>query len=177
MFYTNTCSPVKSVATPQIIDGAMPAPETFYDVATRRLDEQIDRIGALDTKAATTLSAAAALLPIFGALIAAFTQNVDALATTLYAAGFVIYLAMVACAVLASRVGTWDFRPDLDTLASHARDRNDATVKNWVAEECSRSVKANAPKLTRKSTYVDLSLVGLVLVTLCLSAAAFAQLT
>jgi hypothetical protein len=40
-----------------------------------RLDEQFDRIGALDTKAASSLGAAAALLPIFGALFAAFNKN------------------------------------------------------------------------------------------------------
>jgi hypothetical protein len=153
------------------------APDTFYDVATRRLDEQIDRIGALDTKAATALSAAAALLPIFGALVAAFTTSVDSAAATLYGIGLVIYLGMIGSAVFASRVSKWDFRPDLDTLAGHAKTESEATVKNWVAQECVRSITSNAPKLTKKSLYVDLSLVGLVLVTLCLSAAAFFQLT
>ena len=62
----------------------MPAFETYYDVAMRRLDEQIDSIGSLDTKAASVLGAATALLPIFGALVAAFNNNVGDASIALY---------------------------------------------------------------------------------------------
>ena len=154
----------------------MPIPDTFYDVAMRRLDEQMSRISALDAKAATALGGAAALLPIFGALIAAFSKKTPPGAEILYIVGFVLYLLMVTAAVFASRVTDWDLRPDLDKLESYTRSQNEATVKMWAAQECVRAVSYNGPQLDRKAIFVDLALVGLVLVAVSLSGAAMFQL-
>lgn len=42
----------------------MQAPQTFYDVASARLDDQLQNVDALDAKVGTALGFSAALLPI-----------------------------------------------------------------------------------------------------------------
>lgn len=145
----------------------MPAPETYYDVAMRRLDEQIDRIGSL--------GAATALVPIFGALIAAFNKDVRGASIALYGVAFVLYLAMIGTVVGATRIGEWSLRPDLETLHDYATGQDEQTVRNWVAEECRRSIVLNEPKLRQKALFVDVSLGALVLVAVTLSAAALLE--
>lgn len=154
----------------------MPAVNTYYDVAMRRFDEQIDRIGALDAKAATTLGAAAALLPIFGAVLAAFNTHPPRSAVVLYGIAFVIYIGMVCAAIRASRVARWDLRPDLSVLEGYARSKNDPTVKMWAANECKRAIETNGPGLHTKAVYTDLSLAALLTVALLLSAASLLDL-
>lgn len=154
----------------------MAAPETFYDVAMRRLDDQISGIDALDGKAATVLGAAGTLLPIFGAVLAVLNKNPSVLATVLFGIAFAVYLVMVWQVFLGTRVGDWDLRPDLNVLKSHAAQYDEATVKTWVAQECLRAVATNAPKLEKKGESVGYALVGLVAVALLLAAAALVQL-
>jgi hypothetical protein len=152
------------------------APDTYYDVAMRRLDEQMSRIGDLDSKAATVLAAATALLPIFGALLAVFATDPSVGAIILFVIAFVIYLGMVWRIFLGTRVGDWDLRPNLSLLASYAAQYDERTVKKWVAKECARAIETNAPKLETKATNVGHALVGLVAVGVFLAAAAFCQL-
>jgi hypothetical protein len=47
----------------------VPADEVFFDLAMRRLSEQIGLVDKLDTKVGTIFTFAAALLPISGALV------------------------------------------------------------------------------------------------------------
>lgn len=154
----------------------MPAPETYYDVAMRQLEEQIDGRASLDTKAGTVLGAATALVPIFGALVAAFNRDISAVSIALYAVAFAIYLSMIFLIVRAARTRGWSLRPDLETLRSYAKEYDDRTVRMWIAEECRRSVETNEPILRRKALFVDLSLAALVLVAVALSAAALLEL-
>ena len=108
-------------------------------------------------------------------LIAAFDNNVPDAPIALYGLAFVLYLAMIGLVVFASRIEDWSVRPDLATLYDHAKKYDEQTVLNWVAEECSRSVALNEPKLRRKALFVDLFLGVLVLVAVSLSAAALLE--
>ena len=46
------------------------ADKTYYDVAARRLDEQIQQGNTLDAKISTVFGFSAAILPLFGAILA-----------------------------------------------------------------------------------------------------------
>ena len=93
----------------------MPAVETFYDVSLRLLSEQMDRVDKLDAKLAAVFSASAAILPIFGALLALFGNTRPAAAVGLYVAGIAVYAVLLLLASLAFRISEWSFRPDLST--------------------------------------------------------------
>jgi hypothetical protein len=156
----------------------MSAPETYYDVAMRRLDRQAGLIDALDAKARAVLAAASALVPIFGAVFAAFGKTHPPKASVvLYVIAFGFYLVMVFFVWRATRVSEWSIRPELATLADHAKKQDETTVKLWVASECAKAVFTNKPRLKRKADYVDLSVVWLVVVTVLLSVAALIPLT
>jgi hypothetical protein len=136
----------------------------------RRLDRQAALIDALDTKARATLGAASALVPIFGALLAAFGKDAPKASIVLYGLAFLCYLVMVGFVTMATRVSAWSVRPELATLTEQA------SVKFWVASECAKSFETNEPGLRRKAVYVDRSVIALVIVTLLLSVAALVLL-
>jgi hypothetical protein len=152
------------------------APETYSDVAMRRLDRQAALIDALDTKARATLGAASAVVPIFGALLAALVKDAPKASIVLYGLAFVCYLVMVGFVTKATRVSAWSLRPELATLTEYADTHDEASVKFWVASECAESFSTNAPGVQRKAAYVDRSIAALVIVTLLLSVAALVLL-
>jgi hypothetical protein len=142
----------------------------------RRLDRQAALIDSLDAKARAVLGATSALLPIFGAVFVGFTKEPPTASVVLYVIAFCLYLVMVFFVAKASRVAEWSVRPDLETLAMHARGHNEQTLKLWVANESATSVATNAPRVKEMARYVDFAIVTLVLVALLLSAAAFVPL-
>jgi hypothetical protein len=154
----------------------MPAPETFYDVAMRRLDLQIQEIDALDAKGSTLTTAAGVLLPVFGALFAGFRSHPTLPAAIAYGLAFAVYLWMVFELVRGTRVKAWSTRPDLETLAKHAATHNESTVKNWVAREATASVSKNVPGVEGKAVAVGHASVGLVGVAVLLVVAALLEL-
>ncbi len=60
------------------------ANEVFYDVAMQRLTEQLQRVDALDTKAATVFSFATGVVAFFGALFSLATPPADTAAKTIF---------------------------------------------------------------------------------------------
>jgi hypothetical protein len=154
----------------------MTAPAVFYDVASSRLQEQLDRINALDSKASTALGFSSALLPIFGVFFGVATNH-PKLATIAYGVALAIYLALVVVAGLAYRVASWNFRPDLTTLEKHSQSRSESDVRMWAAQECVRSIDKNEPRLKRKGRYVKLALSLLAMDAAVLSVAALATLS
>lgn len=134
------------------------ADQTYYDVATSRLDEQMERIDGLDTKAATAFGFSAAILPIFGALLALSKKDRPDSAIALYVAAICVYPVMLWFAHRAYKVGKWSIRPDLDTLKTYCETRSDATMRVWVANECVLSIEKNEPKLHTKAFRVEKTL-------------------
>jgi hypothetical protein len=142
----------------------MASPETYYDVAMRRLDRQAALIDSLDSKARAALGATSALVPIFGAVFVGFGKEPPIASVVLYGIAFGLYLLMLFFVAKASRVAEWSLRPHLETLAMHAQSQNEQTLKLWVANESATSVSTNAPRVEKKARYVDLAIITLVLV-------------
>jgi hypothetical protein len=151
----------------------MGAPETFYDIATRRLDEQTDRANGLDTKLATAFGFSAAILPVFGALLAVAKNDRPKSALILYLAAMGVYLIMLFFAVRAYRVTKFSLRPDLDTLKANCEKYNDEAMRAWVANECILSIHTNEPRLHRKAVRVTWTLGLLAVDAVLLTVAAF----
>jgi hypothetical protein len=152
------------------------ATETFYDVATSRLDEQTQRIDALDTKVATAFGFAAAVLPLFGVLLALAKNDRPHRAVVLYGIAMGVYLAMIWFVALAYDVGKWSLRPDLDTLQEHCEQYPDETMRVWVANECVLSIAKNEPRLHVKAARVRIALGLLCADAFLLTLAAFFSL-
>jgi hypothetical protein len=150
----------------------MPATETFYDVALRRLSEQLDQVDKLDAKVAAVFSSSAAILPIFGALLALFGKSHPKGAVGLYIAALGVYVLLLAFSAFAYRVGGWSFRPDPETLWGISAAYDDPTVRYWVATECVASMQENQPRLRRKANLVSVGIALLALDAVLLSVAA-----
>ncbi|MGZ4289602.1 MAG: hypothetical protein ACXVRK_06265 [Gaiellaceae bacterium] len=151
----------------------MGAPETYYDIATRRLDEQTERGNGLDTKLATAFGFSAAILPVFGALLAVAKNDRPEAALILYVVAMGVYVLMLFFAVRAYRVTKFSLRPDLETLKANCERYDDDAMRTWVANECVLSIDANEPRLHTKAVRVTWTLGLLALDALLLTAAAF----
>jgi hydrogenase-4 membrane subunit HyfE len=154
----------------------MSAPETYYDVAMRRLDRQAELSNSVDSKAALILAAAGTLLPVFGVLVAVFDKDPSRWSIALYVLAFVLYLAMVSCVLVGLRIREWSIRPDLPTLAGYAREQNEASVRVWVADQCAKSIAANQQPLRRKAHYIDWAVILLTALVLTLSSLAIIEM-
>lgn len=147
----------------------MPATETFYDVAMQRLNEQMDRVDKLDSKLAAIFSFSAAILPIFGALLALFGKGRPKASIGLYIVAFVFLLLFSA---FAYRAREWSLRPDPEVLQERSAIYDEAAVRFWVAAECVRSITENRSLLNRKANHVSVAIVLLALDAVLLSVAA-----
>jgi hypothetical protein len=134
------------------------ADSTYYDVTTSRLDEQQGRIDALDAKVATAFGFSAAMLPIFGALLALGRKDRPLSAVVAYIVAMGVYALLLWCAAQAYRVGNWSLRPDLETFRANCETYPDDEMRAWVGNECLASIAANEPRLKRKAAYVKMTL-------------------
>lgn len=154
----------------------MPAVDTFYDVAMRRLSDQMDRADKLNATAVGIFSTSAAILPIFGALLALFGKAHPRAAVWLYVAALGIYILLLAMAALAYSVSEWSLRPEPETLRQYSEVYNDPEVRFWVARECVLSIEANRRRLGRKASLVAMAIVLLAIDATLLSVAVTALL-
>src|SRR5439155_18209857 len=136
----------------------MPAENVFYEVAVERLNEQMDRVDKLDAKVAAVFSFSAAVLPIFGALLALFQSNPPKLSIVFYFAAISVYLLLLAAATRAYMISGWRLDPDLDRLRQNSLQYDEPTVRLWVADECTRSIAVNERQLLTKARYVGVSI-------------------
>jgi hypothetical protein len=149
------------------------ADETFYDVTARRLDEQIARSNALDAKTATVFSFAAAILPIFGALLALTRADRPHSTQVLYLVAIGVYVVLLFFVYRAYQVTKFSLRPDLDTFKTHSGAYPDRTMRAWVANECILSIAANEPQLQIKTWRIAWALRLLALDAFLLALAAY----
>lgn len=158
-------------------EGQVPAGiDVFYEIASERLNEQMSRIDALDTKIAGTFSMTTALLPLFGALLSFADRKPPELAVWLYGAAVVLYVPLIAFSFLAYVGAKWSRRPRLDQLAQKAVEHDEPTIRRWVAESITRSIEQNEPPLTRKGQWVTAAIVVLGLESFLLAAASVVAL-
>lgn len=124
--------------------------EVAYDVAMRRLDEQMRQIDAIDNRVGVIIGASSAVATLFAgfASVAVQTESRGSLWTG------VAFITLVALfyllAVLFALVGVglwrreWDLRPNWDQLLSFGRDYSDRAMRSWVAHACVLSLKENS---------------------------------
>jgi hypothetical protein len=149
------------------------ADETYYDVASRRLDEQIQRSNSLDAKVSTVFGFSAAILPLFGAILALSKTDRPHSAQVLYLVAIGVYVVLLVFVYLAYQVTNFSLRPDLDTLRTHSGTYEDRTMRAWVANECLKSIATNEPRLKTKTWRIAWALRLLAIDAFLLALAAF----
>lgn len=132
---------------------AMKSPHIFYEIAANRLDTQWTQIEAVDRKIATYFAFASAILAIFAAVFQfAKPAQWPLFAFILSGVAVAIYIALVVFALRAYRFMRWSYRPDLQTFKQYCLTYDEAIVKQWVADECIRSIKTNEDRIAIKTS-------------------------
>src|SRR4051812_18505388 len=123
----------------------MPAEEVFYEVALRRLGEQLDLVDKIDGKVSTIFTFAAALLPISGALVGLIEHEPSDPTLVAYGMAAIAFLLLICACARAFLVAGWVVNPDLTTLETNSQTYEDEEMRLWVAQECARAFKENEP--------------------------------
>jgi hypothetical protein len=131
----------------------VPAAETFYEVA------QLDRTDKLNVTSMAVFSTSAALLPIFGVLLALVEKGHPRPALWLYVAALGTYVVLLVVGAFAYGISRWSQRPEPGTLQTVSAVYDDESVRFWVAAECVRSLEANRAALGRKAFLTSAAIV------------------
>ena len=142
----------------------MAAPEVYYDIATKRLDAQIQQIDQLDAKTATVFVSASGILAIFAGLLslAALPTNLAIKIVVLVVLGLAsaIYVALLYFLYRAYKTDQWHFRPDLPALKANCANYEEQQMQQWVADECLTSLDDNTPLIIRKALFLRYALIA-----------------
>ncbi len=140
----------------------MPATNVYYEMTTKHLDTQLAQVDSLDAKVATLFAASSAILAIFAGLLSlsALPASNAVKVTVFVVLGLacLVYILLLIFLFLAYQVGTWDMRPHIDDLQANCAEYDEQQLQEWVADECARSLKHNAPLLDRKADFVNRAL-------------------
>jgi len=154
---------------------SMPAPATYYDIATRRLDQQMDQIDQLDAKVATLYATSSGVLAVFAGLLSLgtlpSTPAIKGVVVVLLLLALALYLFLLVMLYLAYQLATWDRRPNLDDLQTNCAAYEEPVLQTWVADECRTAYRANAPQVVRKATFVRWALLAVPIESVALALA------
>lgn len=144
--------------------------DVAYDVAMRRLDEQMRQIDAIDNKIGVIVGASSAIATLFAgfASVAVQTESRESLWTGVAFMALVVllYVPAVAFGMRAYRFYEWDLRPNWDDLLLFAKDYSDQVMRSWVADGCIASMKENSERISSKLAHAGRSTRFLVYETL-----------
>ena len=136
--------------TVQVLESA----EVAYDVAMRRIDEQMRQVDALDNRIGVIIGTSSALAALFAgfASVAVQTESGGSLWTGVAFITLVVvsYVLAVSVASVGLWRGEWDVRPNWDELLSFGRDYSDQVMRSWVAHACVLSLKENSGRIATK---------------------------
>ena len=135
------------------VGGSQSSPQVFYEVAMDRLNAQMNRIEAIDSKLASLIGFASVIIAIFAAALqfGGFAQW-PLYAIILLGLAGASYICLVVFAIRAYRFMKWDFRPNLDKLGEYCMMYDDPAMRNWVAQECLRSYRDNEKTISSKTS-------------------------
>jgi len=152
----------------------MGSEEVLYEVAQRKLSDQLQSVNELDTKAATLFAFASGLLVFFGAILSLGNIGSKKAFATILAAGarvpltyrvlffivlivaLVLYLFVLNSLRLAYRVNSrWVFRPTMEWLEDACKRHTQKEMQILVARQCGASLAQNRGPLERKAKYVE----------------------
>ncbi len=146
--------------------------EVFYDVAMRRLEEQLERRESYASRVAAALTVGATILPVTSGLLTLDGRHVPTCALIFLYGSIVVFVTVVVFCLIVLLPGTLDFRPDMPTLVEHSRQQPTDAVRRWVANECVESIRRNDERLGRTVVYVSAALIALGIETVLLAVAA-----
>lgn len=127
--------------------------QVFYEVTMNRLDAQMKRMEAIDSKLASLIGFASVIIAIFAAALQLGKVAQPPLyALVLLGLAGATYIALMVFALRAYRFRKWSFRPNLEKLEEYCMNYGDAMMKEWVARECLRSYRDNEKKLSSKTS-------------------------
>lgn len=144
--------------------------EVAYDVAMRRLDEQMRQIDAIDNKVGVLIGASSAIAALFAgfAAVAVDVDNAISLWIGVTFIGLVVlaYLPAVVFGVLAYRFYGWSLRPNWAQLLQFGEQFSEEAMYSWVAFECVTSLTTNVTRIHSKLTYGGWSMRFMIVQTL-----------
>lgn len=127
------------------------SPAVAYDVAMRRLDEQMRQIDAVDNKIGVLLVAASTVIAVFAGFAAVAVDTGErpslVVGTVFVALAGACYVVAMSLSILAFRFTQWDQRPNWDALLKYSRQYDDDAMRFWVAEGCILSLGENTQRL------------------------------
>jgi len=154
------------------------ADQILYDVALYRLDEQLSRSDALDTKASAAFAFGGTILPITFGLLSVVDRSLlesrffwPLIYGSLAAFGVVI-LASAVCFMIRN----FSLRPHLPTFRRYCDDLSNDVMRRWTANEYLLSVAKNENKLALKAWAVGVALLFAIVETVLLSLAVLTTL-
>jgi hypothetical protein len=162
--------------TVQVLESA----EVAYDVAMRRLDEQMRQIDAIDNKIAVIVGASSAVATLFAGFVSVAAETESTLSLWMG----IVFIALAVCfyvpAILfgmrAYGFYEWEIRPNWDDLLLFAVDYPDQVMRSWVAGACVASLKENSSRISSKLEYAGRSTWFLVCETLAAAGGVLAML-
>ena len=139
------------------------AADTAYDVAMRRLDEQMRQIDAVDNKASTAIAASSAVAALFAGF-ASVTIVADEVAslivgTLAIALVMVIYSRALTYGLRSLQSAEWDLRPNWSDLIDYAKIADERLLRSWVADSCVASLTENRGRISDKLQNLSRALV------------------
>lgn len=151
---------------------AVSAVGTFYDVAMRRLDAQMQTIDSVDAKATTAYAASGGILAFYGVLLTLASTPTDTglkvLFLTFLSFAGIIFLGLMYSLYQTYQVRNWSVRPDMSVMQVNVNNADNDSVQYWVATECMASLEHNESLLDRKTVHLSRALVGITLEIVCL---------
>ena len=152
--------------------------ELVSDASKRYLDLQIRSNDNLDGRISGAVALGTTIIPLSYGLLSLSSLTVPLPATGFLAIGLAAYVALLVLAIRASRYRGFDFRPDLDDLASASARLvgDDLLLQEWINEEYRTATQSNRSTLETKSRLVGWIVVAVYAEGLALAVSAVLRL-
>lgn len=151
--------------------------EVYHDAALQFLNVQIATAEELDARTYQMFTIGSTVLPVTFALLNLAGDEAPSVAGWMLGAALIVYLALIGCAIRATRQRRFDYRPNIATLASlidsyRSVPQGGSLLHEWVAREYQFSIDANRPLLATKGRWVGRMSAMLFVECVCLAVAA-----
>jgi hypothetical protein len=154
-------------------EGSDPESAAVYlEAARHRLDAQVSASDVLDNRVAATFGVGSTVLPLTIGLLNQRTAALDAWVKSLLAAAIVAYVVLLIYSLAAYFLRTVSHRPDMPTLQTYSLIYRSDVLRQWVADEYTRSIVVNDDVLILKGVRAKWGLRSLYAEGLLLSVAA-----
>jgi hypothetical protein len=132
-------------------------PRVSFDIAQHDLGKQLEMIDAVDTKLATIIGFASAVLVVFGGALAIRRDGVPLASVGLLAAAAAAYAALMVVVCLGYRMRSWFVGPAL-LDADVTKADNEEEDLAWAADRYNGGYYRNFPQWEGKARLASLAL-------------------